>query len=109
MLSCPVFLSLTQDSSTYPSQFPPHCKREVDMFTVPSALMLTFMDPEALLTSVMLGSMLEDGLLQGPGAKNLAQGQLFVTGTCTAAELCLCLDDHAKCHVMGILRRRGCG
>lgn len=90
-------------------QFPPHCKHDIDRFTVPSALMLAFTDREALLASVMLGSKLEDGLLQDPGATNLAQGQLYMTGAHTAAELYLCLDNHAKCHLMGILRQRGCG
>lgn len=69
--------------------------------------MLAFMDRETLPASVMLGSKLEDGLLQGPGATSLTQGQLYMTGVHKAAELCL--DDHAKCHVMDILRQRGCG
>lgn len=82
----------------------PHCKCEVDKLTVPSVLTLAFMDREAL-----LGSRLENGLLQDPGATCLAQDQLSMTGVLTAAELCLCLDDHDKWHVVGILRGRGCG
>ena len=43
------------------------------------------MDPEALFAPVMLGFMLEDGLLQGLSATRLAQGQLYMTGVRTVA------------------------
>lgn len=73
---------------------------------MPSALVLALMDPEALPASVMLDSMLEDGLPQCPGAMILVQGQLYMTGVHTTAELYLCLDDGGECHVMGTLRQR---
>lgn len=87
-----------------PSLSFPHCKIDVYKLAVPSALVLALTDPEALPASV---SMLEDGLSQRPGATILAQGQLYMTGVHTTAELYLCLDDSGECHVMGTLRQRG--
>lgn len=63
----------------------PHCKIDIYKLAMPSALVLALTDPEALSASVMLDSMLEDGLPQRPGATILAQGQFYITWVHTAA------------------------